>query len=166
MKAENILLCSTVRGSVHWISESCGQCYPISCDSLTEEMRRLRHRRPEWNSFTGVLHLPNIQLCPQTLSMLFGFTLIAHENTHTDTHTRACRHASGMFFYLRSIRASQNREDHVDIAEWLRRYCWLLYSHANNDLMSSGHYERTHTSMRQQTVWLNKNSLTTSRDTL
>lgn len=41
------LLRNMVRGSVRRISESCAQYYPISCDSLTEEMRRLWRREPE-----------------------------------------------------------------------------------------------------------------------
>lgn len=32
---------ATIGGSVCWISQSCAEYYPISCDSLTEEMRRL-----------------------------------------------------------------------------------------------------------------------------
>lgn len=77
--------------------------------------------------------------------------LIACKNTH------ACTYASGMFLYLRIIRASQNREGGVDIAEWLRRYCWLLYSHENKDLMSSRHYEPKHASTWQQTDgWVGK----------
>lgn len=51
-KKRGFLLRSMVRGSVCWISESCGQYYPISCDPLAEEMRRLWHRKPDWNSFT------------------------------------------------------------------------------------------------------------------
>lgn len=36
---------ATIGGSVCWISQSCAQYYPISCDSLTEEMRRLWRRK-------------------------------------------------------------------------------------------------------------------------
>lgn len=41
MKRRGFLLGNMGRGSVCWISESCVQYYPISCDSLTQEMRRL-----------------------------------------------------------------------------------------------------------------------------
>ncbi len=142
-RKRGFLLRNMVRGSVCWISESCGQYYPISCDSLTEEMRGLWHRLKllHWSPSPE-----NIQLCPQGPSTLFGFLLNC-----TRKHTHACTHASGMFLYLKSIRASQNREGDVDIAERLRRYCWLLYSPANRDLMSSSHYEWTHTSTWQQT---------------
>lgn len=121
MKRRGFLLGNMGRGSVCWISESCGQYYPISCDSLTQEMRRLWWKeKPGWNS-------ENIQLRPsETVHRSFFSCFLKKKKLNgTQKHSHACRHASGMFLYL--IGASQNREAGVDIAERLRRYCWLLY---------------------------------------
>lgn len=78
-RKRGFLLRNMVRGSVCRISESCGQYYPISCDSLTQEMRRLWHR-------LEVLHL-KISNSVLIHALWLLLTVIAHENTHMHAHT-------------------------------------------------------------------------------
>lgn len=74
MKRRGFLLGNMGRGSVCWISESCGQYYPISCDSLTQEMRRLWWKeKPGWNS-------ENIQLRPSETIHRSFFSCFSKKN--------------------------------------------------------------------------------------